>query len=110
MSEISWRWARFGQVPRRGRRQAMDVPRPSSAVLTVHARERAAEMGVNCRTVRKAVLKPEVSYRQSDYGPGAYMALAGKIACAYALKGTVAHVQTVLPRTHERFDSRTLSA
>jgi hypothetical protein len=61
-------------------------------------------MGVNLRTVRRAVLEPEVSCVQADYGPNAYFAFAPDIACPYVLNGTVAEVLTVLPRTHERVE------
>lgn len=69
--------------------------------LSPHACDRAAEMGVNRRDVRRTVREPDLTYPQDEYAPGALIAQRGRLCVPYYLTDDgVATCLTVLWNTH----------
>jgi hypothetical protein len=67
--------------------------------MTKHAAGRALDMLVTVEEIRTALVQPEVTYGQSDYGDGSSIRQAGRIALA--LKGDM--VMSVLYRKTEQW-------
>jgi len=67
-------------------------------VLTDHARERCAEMGIPTKQVKRAVTAPEADYPARQGSPGMRTAVRGRLAVGYRVgqEEGVAVVTTVL--------------
>lgn len=74
------------------------MTRPLDVRLSDHARERAQQMGIPTKHVKRTVREPQLRYRQGDRPEGEVVACNDKIAVPYVMRDDVAVVLTVLPR------------
>lgn len=92
-------------LPRRGRRERRMLvveERQCDWILTDHAKERAAELGISLQQIMDVLERPEVTYEQASYGDGE--AIYQREGIALGVNTVTKAVKTVLLRRVETWD------